>query len=75
MKQVVIENPVINSPFEEPKRHFLFSEEGITNEIVETCRVSSYFVPISTLKRTKTGAKSSTKVDHETSQAFQSVAP
>ena len=36
MEQVVIENPVINSPFEEPKRHFLFSEEGITNEIVET---------------------------------------
>jgi hypothetical protein len=24
MKQVVIENPVINSPFEESKRHFLF---------------------------------------------------
>ena len=46
MKQVVIENPVINSPFEEPKRHFLFSEEGITNEILEARRVSSYFVPI-----------------------------
>ena len=46
MKQVVIENPVINSPFEEPKRHFLFSEEGITNEIVEARRESSYFVPI-----------------------------
>ena len=46
MKQVVIENPVINSPFEEPKRHFLFSEDGITNEIPEARRVSSYFVPI-----------------------------
>ena len=46
MEQVVIENPVINSPFEEPKRHFLFSEEGITNEIVETRRESSYFIPI-----------------------------
>jgi type III restriction enzyme len=46
MKQVIIENPVINSPFEEPKRHFLFSEEGITNEIQETRRISSYFVPI-----------------------------
>ena len=46
MKQVVIENPVINSPFEEPKRHFLFSEEGITNEIVEARRESSYFIPI-----------------------------
>ncbi len=29
MKQVVIENPTINSPFEEPKRHFRFTEEGI----------------------------------------------
>ncbi|MBW1702848.1 MAG: hypothetical protein JRJ11_16830 [Deltaproteobacteria bacterium] len=46
MEQVVIENPIINSPFEEPKRHFLFSEEGITNEIVEERRISSYFVPI-----------------------------
>jgi len=46
MKQVVMENPVNNSPFEEPKRHFLFSEEGITNEILEARRVSSYFVPI-----------------------------
>lgn len=35
MKQVVIENPVINSPFEEPTRHFRFTDEGITNEIVE----------------------------------------
>ena len=51
MKQVVIENPVINSPFEEPKRHFLFSEEGITNDIVEARRLSSYFVPIAKPKK------------------------
>lgn len=36
MPQVVIENPVINSPFAEPQRHFRFSDEGITNEIVNT---------------------------------------
>lgn len=46
MKQVVIENPVINSPFEEPQRHFKFSEDGITDEIIEARRISSYFVPI-----------------------------
>jgi len=46
MKQVVIENPILNSPFDEPNRHFRFSEEGITDEIVEARRVSSYFVPI-----------------------------
>src|SRR5215217_8995971 len=42
----VIENPVINSPFREPERHFRFSDEGITSEIVESRRVSSYFIPI-----------------------------
>jgi len=42
----VIENPVINSPFEEPRRHFVFDEDGITNEIAEERRQSSYFIPI-----------------------------
>lgn len=46
MKQVVIENPVINSPFSEPQRHFKFTEDGITDEIIEGRRISSYFVPI-----------------------------
>lgn len=46
MKQVVIENPVINSPFREPARHFRFTDEGITDEIIERRRVSSYFIPI-----------------------------
>lgn len=51
MKQVVIENPVINSPFEEPKRHFKFTDEGITNEITEARRTSSYFIPIARPKK------------------------
>lgn len=46
MKTVVIENPVINSPFEDPKRHFRFADEGITNEIVAARRVGSYFIPL-----------------------------
>jgi type III restriction enzyme len=46
MKQVVIENPIINSPFEEPERHFRFTEDGITNEISDARRVSSYFIPV-----------------------------
>jgi len=49
--QVVIENPVINSPYVEPQRHFRFSDEGITNEIVEERRPSSYFTPIPALKK------------------------
>jgi type III restriction enzyme len=46
MADVVIENAILYSPFEEPRRHFKFSDEGITNEVVEARRVSSYFVPI-----------------------------
>ncbi len=45
-QDVIIENPVINSPFEEPNCHFRFTDEGITDEIVEGRRNSSYFVPI-----------------------------
>jgi hypothetical protein len=46
VRQVVIENPVINSPFREPDRHFQFPDEGITNKVIEGGRSSSYFVPI-----------------------------
>jgi len=46
MNQIVIENPVINSPFLEPTSHFRFTDEGITNEIESGRRISSYFVPI-----------------------------
>jgi type III restriction enzyme len=46
MKQVVIENPILNSPYEEPKHHFKFSDEGITDQIVDERRESSYFIPI-----------------------------
>ena len=54
-RQTVIENPVINSPFEEPRRHFRFDDEGITDEIVNQRRDSCYFVPIAQpRKKTKT---------------------
>jgi type III restriction enzyme len=46
MKPPIIENPILNSPYDEPSRHFRFSEEGITNEVVKARRVSAYFVPI-----------------------------
>jgi len=45
-RQIVIENPILNSPFEEPTRHFKFGDESITNEIVGSRRVSGYFVPV-----------------------------
>lgn len=54
-KQVIIENPIINSPFGEPTRHFRFTDEGITNEVIDGRRTSSYFVPIA--KPKKKGSK------------------
>ena len=51
VSQVVIENPIINSPFDEPTRHFRFDDEGITNEEVLGRRVSHYFVPIAPSKK------------------------
>jgi len=55
MPDVVIENPVINSPFEEPKRHFYFGETGITDKVVESRRISAYFVPIPPSKKKSGG--------------------
>ncbi len=52
-----IENPIINSAFAEPSRHFRFGEEGITSELVEQRRPSAYFVPIPQAKR-KAGQQS-----------------
>ena len=51
MTQALIENPVINSPYAEPSRHFKFTDDGITNEIVDKRRVSSYFMPIPASKK------------------------
>jgi len=48
---VVIDNPVLNSPFTEPNRHFRFTEDGISDEIVQGRRISSYFIPIAQPKK------------------------
>ena len=63
MRQVIIENPVINSPFSEPQHHFRFDEEGITNEIVDRRRQSEYFIPIPKPKTKKTGQTDQTQLD------------
>ncbi len=61
MNQVVIENPVINSPFEEPRRHFRFTDNGITDEIEPGRRRSTYFIPIA--KPKLKGAQKQTALD------------
>lgn len=38
MSQVVIKNPIINSPFGEPQRQFRFDDTGITNDIIDDRR-------------------------------------
>lgn len=42
----LIQNPILNSPFVEPTRHFAFTEQGITDTIVEGRRRSAYLIPI-----------------------------
>ncbi|MEO1432809.1 MAG: hypothetical protein AAFS12_03010 [Cyanobacteria bacterium J06632_19] len=51
MEQVIIENPIINSPFTEPQRHFRFDNDGITSDIIEQRRKSHYFIPIAKPKK------------------------
>jgi type III restriction enzyme len=50
-RDAVIENPVINSPFRQPGKHFRFDEQGITSDVVDGRRHSSYFVPIPAAKK------------------------
>ena len=46
-----IENPILNSPYDEPTRYWKFDDEGITNEVVDGRRRSEYFMPIPASKR------------------------
>jgi type III restriction enzyme len=36
MPDSIIENPILNLPYREPARHWQFTDEGITNDFVET---------------------------------------
>jgi len=56
MKQFVINNPIINPPFSEPGRHYRFTDDGITDEIIGERRSSAYFVPIAK-PRSKKGSE------------------
>jgi type III restriction enzyme len=55
MPSVTIENPILNSPYREPTRHFRFDVNNeITNVIDAGRRASSYFLPIATPKKKAT---------------------
>ena len=52
MPPVVIENPILNSPYREPSRHFRFdANDQITSSIDAGRRGSSYFLPIAAPKK------------------------
>lgn len=48
---VVLDNPILNSPFAEPSRHWRFDEDGITDDVVGERRESAYFMPIPAARR------------------------
>ena len=52
MASVLIENPILNSPFREPARHFRTTPDGeVTGEIEERRRASEFFVPVAKPKK------------------------
>jgi type III restriction enzyme len=51
VREAVIENPVINSAFVEPAKHYKFDDDGITSEIVAARRPSAYFIPVAQPKK------------------------
>ena len=48
-----IENPILNSPYEPPNRHYALSPQGPTGEVVEGRRPSESWVPIAIAKKRK----------------------
>ncbi len=41
-----MKSPIINSPFLPPSKHFKADERGLTDEIIEERRSSSFFIPV-----------------------------
>ncbi len=69
MSKVTIDNPVINSPFEEPQRHFIFTPRGITEDIAEGRRQSEYFIPMPKPKKQAQSAQMKLLPDPEVREA------
>ena len=49
-----LENPILNSPYEPPERHFVLGPQGPTGEIKVGRRPSESFIPIPVGRRSKT---------------------
>jgi type III restriction enzyme len=46
-----IDNPILNSPYEPPSRHYVISANGPTGEIQDGRRSSESFIPIAIAKK------------------------
>ena len=56
-----IENPILNSPYEPPDRHYFIGPQGPTGEIRDGRRPSESFIPIAVTKKVKRGSDGSTQ--------------
>jgi type III restriction enzyme len=50
-----IDNPILNSPYEQPDRHYVIGPQGPTGEIRDGRRPSESFIPIAVTKKGKKG--------------------
>lgn len=50
-----IDNPILNSPYEQPDRHYVINPQGPTGEIMDGRRPSESFIPIAVSKKGKRG--------------------
>jgi type III restriction enzyme len=52
----LIDNPILNSPFQPPTRHFAIDEQGVpTGQIVDGRRPSAYIVPVAAPRHRRGG--------------------
>ena len=54
-----IDNPILNSPYEQPDRHYAIGPQGPTGEIQDGRRPSESFIPIAVSKKGKKGGDGS----------------
>ncbi|MFI5778843.1 BPTD_3080 family restriction endonuclease [Nocardia sp. NPDC051570] len=57
-----IENPILNTPYEQPDRHYAISRQGPTGEIKIGRRPSESFIPIAVTKKHKRGGEGSSQI-------------
>lgn len=54
-----IDNPILNSPYEQPDRHYVIGPLGPTGEVKDGRRASESFIPIAVSKKGKKGGDGS----------------